>query len=722
MRLDDNSAMAKLIHFIVLALTITLLAALPLEARTARPQDDYYEDIPVNIIADAINYEDQGKNLVAQGGVEIVQGKRILRADIVKINLTTKDTHASGKVMLQEGGDVLYCDAFDINLDSQLGKVESGKVFIKEENFHIEGKEMSRLGLDSYRVSSGKITTCDGANPFWRIDSGRLDVTVEGYARARNSVMRIKGIPVLYLPYAIFPVKTKRQTGFLFPEIGQSNTRGQEFNNTFFWAINENTDATMWLDAATKKGLGTGLEYRFKLKEDTSGKFYGYFAREGNEYFDDKYREQRDREKNRGYLNFEGQHYFSPDSYVKTQASYVSDRELYGDYGSEVKRSRGEVRKASISSREKDESLLFYNRNWEFYNLSVNLDMYKNLRMGDPYTIQRLPQVVLSGMRRPVRETPLFYQFDSSYDYFWREEGQKGHRISTFPKISYPLSYQGWLKFTPEIGLQSLSYVHISDHKDVREEGLFPSARAELSTTFLRIFSLNKDWITKLKHTIEPGLLYENVPANDQRDYPEFDLQEGFYRRHSVSYYIKNRFTGLILDDTGELQEHEIGYFMFGQSYNLSQPRGGLYLKGNPDKDFSDAFTEVRLGVYPRLYFKSKAAFDTYQNVMHYYNALLSWHNQRGEYLELEYRYERDSFEGFALHGKMRLSSAMYAFFQSRYDRLENKGLDSEFGIDYGSQCWGTKITMETSGSTGGRTADTSFKVRFYLKGMGGAM
>ncbi len=53
------------------------------------------------------------------------------------------------------------------------------------------------------------------------------------------------------------------------PEYGTSNTAGYEFNNSFFWAISDSSDATYWLDYATKKGTGNGLEFRKRFKENS---------------------------------------------------------------------------------------------------------------------------------------------------------------------------------------------------------------------------------------------------------------------------------------------------------------------------------------------------------------------------------------------------------------------------------------------------------------------
>ncbi|MEI6126815.1 MAG: LPS assembly protein LptD, partial [Pseudomonadota bacterium] len=468
-----------------------------------------------------------------------------------------------------------------------------------------------------------------------------------------------------------------------------------------------------------KKGLGSGLEYRFKLKEDSWGKLYSYYANEENNYFRDEYRDRKDRDKDRGYLNFEGEHYFNQDFYVKGIGSYISDREFYGDYNDEVKRSKADVSRGKIKSLEKDESLMFLNKNWDFYNLLVNVDYYKNLTNSDHATLQRMPQVVFSSMRLPLANTPFFYQLDSSYDYFWRNEGQKGHRVEIFPKISLPVNYGGWLKFNPEIGIEGLSYAHVKDDRGYDTTGLFPSMKAELSANFIRVFSFEGKLLQKLKHTIEPGLLYEYVADSDQDEFPGFDIPEGFFRRHSLGYYIKNRFSGLITDANGEAEEQEIGYFLLGQSYNIRQPIGGIYLQGDPDKDFSDVFSELRVGILPKLYALSKVSYSTSDNRLRYNKAFVNLGNDKGDHIRIGYIYERERFKGYSVKGRCQIYGPTFAFFDARYNSNRNDKLDTELGIDYSAQCWGSRISIETTGSSAGRKSDTSFYYKFYLKGLG---
>jgi hypothetical protein len=83
----------------------------------------------------------------------------------------------------------------------------------------------------------------------------------------------VKDVPIFYFPYFLFPAKTTRETGLLFPRIGYSNRRGFQWEQPFFWAINKSSDATVALDVETAARVGVIGEYRYELSRQTHGNF-----------------------------------------------------------------------------------------------------------------------------------------------------------------------------------------------------------------------------------------------------------------------------------------------------------------------------------------------------------------------------------------------------------------------------------------------------------------
>jgi len=732
---------------IILLLFVTVVfATADAIAGLSDPRLDQDRELPVNVTADQLQYSDSNDILTAEGNVLITQGTRSIKADTIRINLVTNETEARGGVLLTQDGDTIACESFTINLDTQVGVVHQAKIFIKDENLHISGRDVQKTGLNTYKVHDGTITTCDADNPPWRIDAAEIDVEVEGYAVARHPLFRVKSVPVMYLPALIVPVKLKRQTGFLIPEVGHSNRSGFLLDNSFFWAINNQSDATFWLDTATKRGFGTGLEYRVKLAEQTDAKLYGYFADETNRYQDDRYRNILDREDQRYYVNFEGQHYFDADTYLKADVSQISDRQFYYDYKSVVQRSKGVVDRSGSRNYDKEESTVFLNKNFEKSNLLVNMNWYRNLRNSDDRiiqnqlddeTVQTLPQVLYSSMLQPVTHTPLFYQLEAGYDNFWRESGQRSQRLTMYPQLAMPMLFGSWLRFKPKAGMRGVQFFGLNRSDDNERNDVFPTVDANLATSFARVFNLEGQRLKKLRHIIEPGLEYAYVADDEQSNFPDFDRPDNYYRRHWAGYYLQNRFTALMHDAPGELTEHEIGYVKVGQLFNFTQPRQGLYYKGDRDTTSSDIFSELRLDMHRSFYFKAKAYYDNYDQRLRRYNLMGRLSGSRNDFISLEYRYWRELYDYLECRTYFNVTSWLALFANTRYDFYDyddngppgppdppdrnnyDELIDSEFGIEYHSQCWGLRFWYETEGSTPDTRSDSSVRAMFFIKGFG---
>ena len=59
---------------------------------------------------------------------------------------------------------------------------------------------------------------------------------IGGYGTARNTTFEVLGVPVVWLPWMLYPLKTERQTGLLFPLLSTGSIQGFSAALPFFWA------------------------------------------------------------------------------------------------------------------------------------------------------------------------------------------------------------------------------------------------------------------------------------------------------------------------------------------------------------------------------------------------------------------------------------------------------------------------------------------------------
>lgn len=134
----------------------------------------------------------------------------------------------------------------------------------QEPDAYFYGETIEKLGPKTYRITRGGFTTCVQPTPRWELVSGSVTMTLDDHAFLKNSVLKVKGVPMMYLPVFYYPInKEDRATGFLIPTYGNSTLRGHTISNAFFWAINRSHDATFFYDWMSKTGQQFGTEYRY---------------------------------------------------------------------------------------------------------------------------------------------------------------------------------------------------------------------------------------------------------------------------------------------------------------------------------------------------------------------------------------------------------------------------------------------------------------------------
>src|SRR3989339_408411 len=149
------------LRFILISCLVVVAFALPPVLHAANGVKISREKGPVDIEADHLTYDKDGEVYEGHGNVEVRRGELFLKADHARLKNTTKDLEAWGNVVLREGEDVLECQRLEVNLDTQMGKIYQAKLFLKDQNFHITGREAEKLGENQYRVRDGSLTTCD---------------------------------------------------------------------------------------------------------------------------------------------------------------------------------------------------------------------------------------------------------------------------------------------------------------------------------------------------------------------------------------------------------------------------------------------------------------------------------------------------------------------------------------------------------------------------------
>jgi LPS-assembly protein len=209
--------------------------------------------------------------LIAVGNVEITRGQTRLLADRVELNRDTGQAVAQGKVVFYDGPDRLVGERIDYNLKTGTGVVYKGSA-VAAPFYHLSAERMDRVGDSIYEMRRGVFTTCEGDDPPWSFRFGSGTADLDDIVYGRDASFWVKGIPVLpWVPFFAAALRRERQSGFLFPEFGQSSRKGVFSRIPYFWAIDDSQDLTVTLDAYSERGVGLEGDYRYVLSRDHRG-------------------------------------------------------------------------------------------------------------------------------------------------------------------------------------------------------------------------------------------------------------------------------------------------------------------------------------------------------------------------------------------------------------------------------------------------------------------
>jgi hypothetical protein len=113
---------------------------------------------------------------------------------------------------------------------------------------------------------------------------------------------------------------------------------------------------------------------------------------------------------------------------------------------------------------------------------NFSLDLYGQPRLNEFFeTVERLPDVRLTGFRQQLGPTPLYYESESSAGYYRRRFAESTNnfagtnnfsaaRADTYHQLTLPHTFLGWLNVTPRAGGRFTYYIEASGPGGTNDE------------------------------------------------------------------------------------------------------------------------------------------------------------------------------------------------------------------------------------------------------------
>ena len=240
------------------------------------------EELDIALTADYVTYEKvDGEDLIiAKDEVQLKYQDIEIKADYLKINLTTNLFFASGEVLFKQDETETNCEEFTYNwktkkvillrLKGELtGEGIKGKVYY-------QGEKMENFP-ELTEIIGGSFTTCELEEPHYHIVAKKMTIYPEDKIIARNISWYEGKIKIISLPYFLIFLDRKTQQPIL-PKIGQNSSDGWFVKANFNYFADEKSYGTLYIDWLENKGVGAGIGHNFIIGgENNPGEASIYF-------------------------------------------------------------------------------------------------------------------------------------------------------------------------------------------------------------------------------------------------------------------------------------------------------------------------------------------------------------------------------------------------------------------------------------------------------------
>jgi LPS-assembly protein len=504
---------------------------------------------------------------VYEGNVDARISVYRIQADKVTVYEATNRVVAEGNVVFDQGQDRLTQQRItgtraEWNYRTKLGFFINSTGFTNQTQdgtvIYFTADSVEKVSTDTIVVINAEITACEDNVPKWSFRSKRATIKRGDRARLSSPTFRVKGVPVIYLPYASISLKRRdRASGFLTPTFSGSGNKGFRISNAYYQTLGRSADVTFRNDIYTGRGIGFGMDLRTRANSRSylNLGFYAvkdriFGACEGPDT------------PNQGGSSFymDGVHYF-PNGFIAAADVNVTSNLAYRQVFSDL------IQQA-ISPEER--SQVFINKNSGDYSFNLLARSQVTSLSSARIRTRQLPSIALDKRPSALRyfeRIPVYFSIEGALEGVSRKETVEDpaqfseltdggqpiitpsivQRLDVHPRFTIPVHFMGW-SVTAMAGLRATYYSNSID----------PMTRLVLSRDLIRGYgefeldvrppALAKNYRRGdgsffFRHLIEPYFIYRKIEgiSNFERII-RVDYTDAIADTSEIEYGITNRF------------------------------------------------------------------------------------------------------------------------------------------------------------------------------------
>lgn len=654
---------------------------------------------PIVVNGDKVEYC-EGGIISAQGNVVITYGDIKLHCDRIEVDTKTRQALCEGHVKIEQPDGVLTGDRIQYDFLNKRGDVTSGEV--KSYPWYGNADKTSRVSEKEFLLKKGGVTTCDLDHPHYRLTADEIRFFPDDKIMAKNVMMYVGDVPVMWLPYYYQPIIEYRAKVQLIP--GSNKDWGYFLLSAWRLNFRGKTKADVFMDYRSRKGLAQGANVYYHMADLGmeglgEGVFRSYFVEQngwgtykkgGSDDPDNKY-DLRKRFQWKHRLDFD------KDTVGLLEFNKMSDSNVLKDYFYDEFETANRTLPSYISIISSKENYIFSFETDKRFN---NFDS----------AVQKMPEAKIDVPDQRLWDTSFYYTNQASVTNFekqyalYSQPPERVQRADTVHRLTYvtgigPVNLQPYGEFRETV----YSRTKWENSPVAR---MTPGGGLNAFSQFHKIYNYDTNFanldINQLRHIFVPGALffYQNQPTVDKDNLYQMDEIDTMQKMSGIRFSLQNKLQTKRHNLDGTLRRVDLVRFQVYTDYLFRFDKSNTEFK-EPGK-FTDPTFDLELDPYDWLFIQAKLRITPKNQAVNTGSIEFSLRPTRRFKLDLGYRYEKMPDEprnqvifdtSYTLSPKWRLG--LY----ERWDLQGSKIEEQQFTITRDLHCWEMDLVYDVEGA-----------------------
>lgn len=642
-----------------------------------------------------------------KGNVTAKQGSREIHAEDLTYDAASNSVRIDGELEFEDpllrvkGHGGTYSSAAG-------GDFNAAEFELRQRAARGAARSLSVSPLGVIGLEDVIFTTCPREDEAWSIRAKNITLdTRSRIGTGRSARVDFKGVPIIYLPWMSFPLGNERKSGFLFPSIGHTTRSGFQLAVPYYWNIAPQADLTFEPVYYALRGPDLAGELRY-LTQRQHGTLNVNYLPDDQVTHDSRYR-----------FSLQNVAELPHDFRFSVDAATVSDSGYFEDFAQGPEGTSVPFVERFVQLRYRDEHWLLAAEAQNFQ--TIDQDLTDDER---PYA--RVPRLVANGDFGWGPGERLRYGFDSELVNFYRSSGVTGWRLDAMPTVALDFDNPGYF-LRPSVAWRTTQYQldDIAPGQDRSLSRSMPVASVDAGLVFERAAGSHG----QRRMTLEPRLLYLNVPYRNQDGIPLFDT--ALPDLNLVQLFRTNRYVGA--DRVSDANQVSIGVttrlldaksgaqFLsatLGQIQYFDAPRVLLPGETRRSGKTSDYVAQLELTAFKDWNADIGLQWNPEDGRRERMQARLQYKPGPEKVVNAGYRFQRDRLDQAEVSTAWPVAKHWNLFARYVHSFDDDKSLERFAGLEYSSCCWRLRMLGRRFVSSRTGEQDTGVYLQLELTGL----